>query len=98
MSRDPKEKSSLDIGRNLADNKKALVSGWGKITTTTRDALRKLEFGTNARSLRYVAIPIANKVCSEDEEIKKISTKYKEVEIAEKLAIFNSNNYLFFSS
>ena len=30
----------------------------------------------------------------EDEEIKKISTKYKEVEIAEKLAIFNSNNYL----
>ena len=30
----------------------------------------------------------------EDEEIKKISTKYKEVEIAEKLAIFNSNNLL----
>jgi len=30
----------------------------------------------------------------EDEEIKKISTKYKEVEIAEKLAIFNSNNFL----
>ena len=30
----------------------------------------------------------------EDEEIKKISTKYKDVEIAEKLAIFNSNNYL----
>ena len=30
----------------------------------------------------------------EDEEIKKLSTKYKEVEIAEKLAIFNSNNYL----
>ena len=50
-----------------------MVSGWGKITTTSRDALRKLEFGTNARSLRYVAIPIANKVCSEDEEIKKIA-------------------------
>ena len=30
----------------------------------------------------------------EDEEIKKLCTKYKEVEIAEKLAIFNSNNYL----
>ena len=30
----------------------------------------------------------------EDEEIKAISTKYKEVEVAEKLAIFNSNNYL----
>jgi S-adenosylmethionine hydrolase len=30
----------------------------------------------------------------EDEEIKTISTKYKEVEVAEKLAIFNSNNYL----
>lgn len=30
----------------------------------------------------------------EDEQIKKISNKYKDVEIAEKLAIFNSNNLL----
>ena len=30
----------------------------------------------------------------EDEQIKKISNKYKDVEIAEKLAIFNSNSFL----
>ena len=44
----------------------------------------------NIRRSRHFSILFGR----EDEEIKKISTKYKEVEIAEKLAIFNSNNLL----
>ena len=57
-------------GRDLKENKKVVVTGWGKIATSLRDIARKQRFGASARRLQYVQLPIANEVCNTDPDLK----------------------------
>ena len=73
------------IDANIIKGVITYIDNYGNAITN----IDQITFEKNRRSRNFSIL-----FGREDEEIKKISTKYKEVEIAEKLAIFNSNNYL----
>ena len=58
-----------DPGRDLKENKKAVVTGWGRVKTSLRDIERKQKWGASARNLLYVRLPIANQVCEDDPDL-----------------------------
>ena len=58
-----------DPGRDLKENKKAVVTGWGRVKTSLKDLERKQKFGASARNLLYVRLPIANQVCEDDPDL-----------------------------
>ena len=58
-----------DPGRDLKENKKAVVTGWGRVKTSLKDIERKQKFGASARNLLYVRLPIANQVCEDDPDL-----------------------------
>ena len=71
--------SENDPGTNLEkleeEEKKTILTGWGKISVRIADTIRKKKFGVSVPVLRRVALPIANKICKDDpEETKKKRT------------------------
>ena len=66
--------SENDPGTNLEkleeEGKKAILTGWGKISVRIADTIRKKKFGVSVPVLRRVALPIANKICKDDPELK----------------------------
>ena len=89
-----KEISDFTIKKNLLKPviESNIIKGIITYIDDYGNAITNIDFKTfeNIRRSRKFSILFGR----EDEEIKTISTKYKEVEVAEKLAIFNSNNYL----
>ena len=89
-----KEISDFNVKKNLLRPviEKNLIKGIVTYIDNYGNAITNINLKTfeDVRRSRNFSILFGR----EDEEIKKISTKYKEVEIAEKLAIFNSNNFL----
>ena len=49
----------------------ATITGWGKTSPSLKNLQRKNETGAAAPHLRTAVSPIANKICEEDEELKK---------------------------
>ena len=59
-----------DAGRDIYDEDKVTLTGWGRIKTSLKDIERKKKFGASARNLLYIQLPVANDVCDKDEQLK----------------------------